>query len=404
MKNIIKYKFQLFVALSSIFVCTMIIVYGYRFIHYYKLEQAENEKLETTILNEKLKLSKEVLTDNNLYYFENNPKNNYIWYSGILWRIIDFNDEYVRVISNDTLTSLIYKHNTSWLENTFKPSLNKELLYDENITLLSNEDYQKYGEKSSYLNTHNYFWTSNQDDENIYFINVNGEIDSNLVNSETYYSYGIRPVIKLKSNVNFKTGDGSINKPFTLVDRNINSLSDVNIGEYILYSSYKWRIVSKETDKIKVVLDGVIEENNKKLEQTFSSNDNTFNVYEGIGYYLNNDFYNTLNNKEYIISSNWNINSYSYENDYNYQKINDSVNTNIGLLSIGEIFTSSYSNYHLLTTFNEYENTIYIQDEYSKIFADMISSSHNIRPALYLKNNLGIISGVGLENNPYIIG
>ena len=51
MKNIFKDKFQLFVLLSSIFVCTMIVVYGYRFIHYYKLEQAENEKLENLVLN-----------------------------------------------------------------------------------------------------------------------------------------------------------------------------------------------------------------------------------------------------------------------------------------------------------------------------------------------------------------
>ena len=75
----------------------------------------------------------------------------------------------------------------------------------------------------------------------------------------------------------------------------------------------------------------------------------------------------------------------------------------MGLLSVGDIFTSNYSNYHLLTKFNKEKNIIYIQDEYSKLFADMINTNHNIRPSLYLNNNLEIISGTGLENNPYVI-
>ena len=75
--------------------------------------------------------------------------NNYVWFSGQLWQVMEINDDSIKMISSMPLTSIAYgpdsNFNTSWvkkwLDNEFYPILtNKEMIMDTKFCLDSIEE------------------------------------------------------------------------------------------------------------------------------------------------------------------------------------------------------------------------------------------------------------------------
>ena len=149
-----------------------------------------------------------------------------------------------------------------------------------------------------------------------------------------------------------------------------------------------------------MVLDGVLDE-----KRAFSLNDNTFNSdsYNNIGYYLNNNFYQSLSNSEYIVSSNYFAGNYNLENNYDYrQTSNKTVVSKVGLLSIGNLFIDEYSNTVIMNPYND-EDIIYTIDDNYHLYGDMITKNMGIRPVIALDNTLKIQSGQGSKKAPWEI-
>lgn len=451
---------KIFIFASILFLGTLAIIYGYRFIHYYRYYHNTTE-INTTV-SEPVSISKHILSfrgteediannkptslqkDNDgTYYFKGQVKNNYIYYSGLLWRIVKLNeDNTVTLITEENQTQLTYgetnKYEKSYVYNYLNKVDNNSVFYnnlintdyltktkyctsiinnieditcsktnyDYQITLLSVKDYMNSGANDGYLNNGTYFWLMNFNDNNkLYYV-----FDKGGVNSTNQYDkihYGIRPVISIKGDIILNGGDGTSEKPFYIDEYENYKLANVGIGEYLEYSGYNWRIINKTEDAVKVIMDGYIKEDNIEIEKTFSTKNNTFTPSDknNIGYYLNNDFYKTLDNKEYLVKGPFYTGKYSTDS-YDYRLIyKTNTNAYIGLPQIGDLYINSFNNTLTMLGITDHMNNIlYVIDENNSLYTSKINTQEKIRPVLYLNGSLITLNGEGTQKIPYIIG
>ena len=413
--------------------------YVCRFVHFYRIE---NPNISNDItLADYITLDKNITVsgsglynvDSN-YVFIGNAVNNYIYYSGILFRIIEVNDNSIKIITEDPITSIFFgdqldyskSYVRKWLnplENInysgiFYNQLNNPDLYlnkfdfcidqisnvnyscnqtiNDYVGLLTAYEYERAKGKESYLNINSYFWTSNTSTDNIWYVTDTGDINDNAFTEQNYYSYGVRPVINLKLDVKLVSGDGSKNSPYIIEQNYSNLLSSKNVGDFVKFNNYDFKIIEKNNN-VTLALDGFIKNNDEDIIIPFLNSD--FN--NSILNYLNGEFYNSLNNKEYIIESKW----YNgiYVNDYS-TVYNDSFSANVGLLKVGDFYINDYEDYFLLNRNNDYDATLYSVLNKSRLYADLIYNAKKIRPAMVLDGNVVIESGNGTKENPYLIG
>ena len=199
----------------------------------------------------------------------------------------------------------------------------------------------------------------------------------------------------------YTSGNGTIDNPYIIDNSVKEKITDAYVGEYLNYGGYTFRIIDVNDISVKVALDGYIDTN----EYSYSKYDNTFSIREGIGYYLNNEFYNSLANNNYIVDSKYYTGSYSYNDNYSYLNTYlDEVDAKVGLYKIGDFFITSYNEYSTLTPSEASKQTIYVINKNRKLFADLIDSAYRVRPVLSLATDLFIIEGNGTKEKPFKIG
>ena len=359
-----------------------------------------------------------LINDNETYRFANNAKNNYIKFMGYTWRIVKINsDNTITLVTEEAIISLPYNDSqiSDWLDEIFSKTIDSNYLVntincnddfnnidnyrcnknnESLVSLLNVEDYIKAGSKDSYLNNNTHFWTTNSNNNQMWHININGNIKADDID----IVHKIRPVITLKSDTKVIEGNGTINNPYIISNHNPNNTNDLFVGEYLNLNDSIWRVVSKDTDKIKLVSEDYIKENNSIYETKYGDYDENSLIY-----YLNNNYYNNFKEKDFIIEGPF-YNGYLLD-DFNYKNTYDSnTNLKIGLLSIAEPFVYDVGN---VFTFSKNKNNIsgiYIINNDKKLFEDNINNLHYVRPAIYIKNNITIIKGDGSYLNPYILG
>ena len=389
-----------------------------------------------------VKIGDGLYSDNGMYIYKGVDVNNYVKYSGRIWRIvsIDKKNNSVKLITDRPQTSLVWgvdmdynnSYVRSWLNNSdneiksFYESLsnteiirmtnvcvdkivNNNISCDEIVTdrvgLLSAYEYTQAGGDESYLNIGEYWWLSNTDDNHIaWYVYSKGTINNTSYSASTYFNYGVRPVITLDGSANVISGDGSIDNPINLDVDTANILEEKYVGDYITYSSYNWRIIEKNDDYIKVVMDGFVKEDDTPLITNFGST-NYCSLSKGMCYYLNTKFYQKLDKKEYIVMADYNTGKYDKTNKYDFNKISEyKEKMNVGLLQIGELFVTEKSKYFLGSRTITSDNNIYEVLEDGRIYAGVLSDELRIRPTICLKKDLVIISGNGSSKRPYVIG
>ena len=152
-----KKKFKLKPANIFVFVNILVILgiccfYGYRLVYYYKLEHTKTVKNKT--------FSEILTTDANLVYegdglyknedeylFRGKEVNNYVYYSGRLWRIVKVNkNKSIKLVTADLDTSLVWG-----LDNNYEESYVKDWLIGDN-----NRFYNSLNQPDSYLQNDTY--------------------------------------------------------------------------------------------------------------------------------------------------------------------------------------------------------------------------------------------------------
>lgn len=446
-------KEKLFIGVSIIFLSTLIIIYGWRFIYYYRLEKSpakQNKSLVNVLIDSSNLVSSGsgLYKSNDEYIYKGQAENNYLLYSGYLWRIIKVNaDNTIKLITDDLITSLVWNYDSNdylnshvykWLNPVDEVSysgifynsldnasevivsgkfcvdkindLNKltcDKVDNSKVGLLELLDYKIAGGKNSYLYKQNYEWTmSSFDEKQVWFRLPTGQLSNKSFFEDSYYSYGVRPVITIKGDVILNSGNGTKENPYIIESKIINNFSDIRIGQYISYSNYKWKVISKDETKVKVVMDGYIKDKDKFVLLSFSQKSNKFNLSnkDDLGYYLNHTFYKTLTNQDYLVEGDWSIGNYNYEVDYDYTNVlKETIKAKVGLLSVGDLFINEYDGYATITPTNIVNETIYTILSDGRLYADEITKELKVRPALYLDINLKISEGEGTKEKPFII-
>lgn len=424
-----KDKADIFIIISGIVLFSLVLIYGIRFVHYYKIEHtgvmADNTLVNKIITKNKVVNNNGLVINGDKYIFKGKVKNNYVLYSGYLFRIVGINkDKTIKLVTDDITTSLVWSYDKGYEESYIKQYLEEKFYktlvdpknylateewcidqvnkkYDickdklkAKVGLLTYNDYVLANSNNSYLNINKYWWTMNSAKDNkVWYVFSEGGINNDSYDDNTYYSFGVRPSINLKANVNYVSGDGTKNDPYV-----IDSNSDLTVGSYVSYSNYTWKVISK-SDTLKLVMADCLKENDECIEYNFSRSTNDYDAskYYSLANYLNNSFIYNLDTT-HLVKGTWYTGEYGASSNYDYNNIyTDSTEAKVGILDIVE------NNKINTFTLNKTGKLLYSLNENGSLSEVDVTEKLNVYPAINLDLEYQVIGGTGTLEDPFII-
>ena len=300
-------------------------------------DSLDNETTITRTINVKESLSSLVKENTENGYYVGNVNDNYILFSNMLFRIVKVNkDNSVVIVSDDALANVDYSNsgrfeNSSldkWLNDYFYNLLEpqyQDLIKssswcDETLTnddatskkecgresvkrkigLLSIQDYNlSYDGMTSYLDKPNLSWYSNlAEDNKAWAITSVAAYPDSLVTIEKDSLLNVVPALTLKADTAILSGDGTVTSPYVIIDstkaRRGSDLSEGQIGEYVEYSGYIFRISNVLNDgTVEAIMNSTLKSDNMQINIGYTNN-NKQKVYNpnqdgNIGYKIKNE-------------------------------------------------------------------------------------------------------------------
>lgn len=420
---------KIFNVVSIVFLLSCCIFYGIRFVKYYSKSKqkaiVESNSLGKRILDTDINNLEDI---NKSYYFKNDANNNYLLYSNILFRIIKIEENNVlTIISDESLTYLAQgeeknvkdSYITNWLNKTeqnhsgiLQKNLNSLISYAKNgeickdsiddaknncenyindymITTLSIKDYLNTGADNGFINNGEFFYLSDiTSDNKIWFVNDEGKLNKGSGKDV----YGVRPVIKLKENLDYVSGEGTKSNPYII------ETNDGLFGKYVKLDNDIYRIIDVDGDNLKLMANDYIKNNNQAVENMYSSSTTAYNkdAYGSLAYYLNNTYLNSLSYKDEIIENDYYNGYYGDTNGFNYyETLDKTIKAKIGLISVGDIILNyDLYNYYTMTSSTLNDNYVYIIQRNNLLYNKYIKTTANIIPVITITkdtlNNEGI--------------
>ena len=330
--------------------------------------------------------------------------NNYIWYSGKLWRAVSVNKEAgtTKLVTQWNISAISYDDDSSafegsymeeWLNDTAVDGFLGNLRDYENfivtdavwdatmndtelgsierpngttvvkdaVGLLNMYEYQTSYRgtdySNGYLNNGLYWWIlNNYNDIDVWFVFYDGSFDHYI----STVNRGIRPSINLRSEVKIISGDGTVDNPYRLNGDNDTNLSGTLLntrysGEYIRFGNDEnnlYRIVSHENGTgTKIVSAEPLKSSGTFLSSMFGD-DISYSNSNTIGSFLNGDYlinYVGDNYSNMIEDSTiWYLGTVGGAESYKLAKYSDInmsgyasvVEARVGLLRLGELMAS----------------------------------------------------------------
>ena len=112
---------KIFITISILFIIGCFVFYGYRTYYYY---HKTHDVVKNISLKEKLTSLNNITYQNDglyekegYFYYKGADVNNYVYYSGRLFRIIDISNDGIRLIEDDTETNLIWGIDTNYKDS-----------------------------------------------------------------------------------------------------------------------------------------------------------------------------------------------------------------------------------------------------------------------------------------------
>ena len=238
----------IFNILSILFICSLIGIYSYRLIHFYKLEHmvyenSESKLYEVLINNKGIEGTDEGLqTSDDGYIYGSKSENNYAYYAGRMWRIISIDKENrIKMITDEAQTLLAWDKEefeasdiNKWLnknENDANSGIfEKSLKTDTKASLLSISEYKRLKE-NNYLISETPYWIIDEDNKAMY-VDAKGEINKD--NKSSFF--GVRPTIVIPNDVIYTRGTGASDNPYIFTNDNVTTLKDAYVGEYVSFN------------------------------------------------------------------------------------------------------------------------------------------------------------------------
>ena len=331
--------------------------------------------------------------------------NNYIWYSGKLWRAVSVNNEAktTKLVTQWNISVITYSsgstafegsHMEDWLNDTsvdgflgnlrdYEKFIVTDAVWDatmddtllgsierpdgtttvtDAVGLLNMYEYQSSnnGGRNGYLNNGLYWWTlTPYSSSSVWYVFDYGDANNY---SPSVGSYGARPSINLKSNVKIVDGDGTIDNPYRLNGDNDTNLSGTLLssrysGEYITFGSGEnnlYRIVSHENGTgTKIVSAEPLKSSGEFIKMNFGIN-TTFSSTNTIGTFLNGEYLTSYVDSTYSDmiedSTTWYLGTVGSGTSYKLAKYADTsmagytttTDARVGLLRFGELMSGQF--------------------------------------------------------------
>ena len=384
--------------------------------------------------------------------------NNYIWYSGKLWRAVSVNNEAktTKLVTQWNISAIDYSSGSTafegsymedWLNDTsvdgFLGNLrdyenfivtdavwdatldatrlgsitrpNGEATVTDAVGLLNMYEYQSSnnGGTNGYLNNGLIWWTlTPYSTSSVRYVYSDGGASFNTSAS----AYGVRPSINLKSSVKIVDGDGTIDNPYRLNGDNDTNLSGTLLssrysGEYIKFGNDEnnlYRIVSHENGTgTKIVSAEPLKSSGTFITSAFGSN-TSFSSSNTIGAFLNGDYLTNYVDSSYssMIEDNttWYLGTVGSGTSYKLAKYTDtnmsgyakSTNAKVGLLRLGELMSGQFDRYGNNTSY-------WTLTPYSTSNVRRVSNNGSANYNSPSSSSYGVRPSVNLKSNAQIV-
>ena len=388
--------------------------------------------------------------------------NNYVWYSGKLWRAVSVNNEEktTKLVTQWNISATTYNpgnqtnfagsYMEDWLNDTTVDGFLGNLRDYENfivtdatwdatldatslgsierpngtttvtdaVGLLNTYEYQSSnnGGTDGYLNNELYWWTlTPYSSSYVRCVHSSGGVYSSWPSSD---SSGVRPSINLKSSVRIVDGDGTIDNPYRLKGDNDTDLSGTLLntrysGEYIHFGNDEnnlYRIVSHENGTgTKIVSAEPLKNSGTVITSAFDSNRSAnYSSSTTIGTFLNGEYLTNYVDSSYssMIEDNTTWYLGTVESDVSY-KLAKYTDTN------GTALTSATTNTKvgllrlgelMSGQFDRYGNNIYYWTltPYSSSYVQYVNNVGNAGSALPYGSLGGVRPSINLKSNVVI--
>lgn len=413
----------------------------------------ENTVTRKVIVEESLSnVVKSATKDSNNYY-KGEAENNYVMFNNMVFRIVKVNDnDTVTIASDELLANVDYTNDgrfadsslDSWLNDYFYNLLEdkfKDLIVSSkwcddvisndnymttecsrtsakrNVGILSIQDYNNtLQDDVSFLDFSGIVWYANLgEDNNPWTVTsiLAYPLKAEPMNKE--YLFNVRPAVTLKKNTKVLDGDGSAANPYILVENNSarrnTNVNERQVGEYINYSGYTWRIAGFDGDKTEIIMTGVAANNGIEVEIGYENKGAKIynpNKEGNIGYKVINEITRYVSTDLFARTK---ITVPIYDNRVTYNGDNDekTYNNIITIPSTFDIFSSkgyasSSSGYWLIDSSRE-DNVKTLMNPVGTVSYTPVTDDFTagVKVKAYLKNDVYITDGTGILTDPYVI-
>lgn len=417
---------------------------------YTAFDSLKNKTTVKRVVNVVQKLNKTVQdesTENGIY--KGNVLNNYLSFSGMLFRIIGLDGDDVKIVSENDIASVNYGGIESWLDYFYDHLADdsKKLIIENSyctgtvpvdninsstecvaktkkkkVYILSNKEINESRDANndSYLLSETINWTGiTASDTNAWSTKYNFipyESSTQFYGFSKDYNFAIRPVLTIKGSSLIVDGLGTEEVPYRLkdiktgkADEYINSRYS---GEYITYSGQLWRIIETTTDGYtKVITETPIELiDNNKIKYETEDEIKLYNPNQkgNIGYIINKKTSDSINEK-YFVTREISVPIYKDGAKYNGEVETKKYKVKFSAPNMYEMFSAPQVNsgkgYWLLNS----SKTEFRKYVYSNIgivmYDEELPDNYEayVRPTAYLDRNVKIVSGSGTREEPYKI-
>ncbi len=441
--------------LVTLNILVLLIIVGFyvtRLVKYYIKEQGSPTDEGPTLLVDTIikkqsymDLTKGLVYDEEklIYTYKGDVKDNYLLYSGMLYRIIGIDEKNnIRAVSEDVVT-MIYSglekgyadsYVNKWLNtqenvtgsgvyesNLYKTELLantkvctdvidnltnitcEESNFDNKIAILSLNDYKIAGGKTSFLNNgESYYLINNDSNDHNYYVAKDGEIGISKLPTRIG---GVRPVITIDNNTELIEGNGKKDSPYIIEKHDIKTLKDVYIGNYIKYNDEIFKVVNLDENSTKVAATKVLEnENGEVIVKKYGSASNYSTDKNTLGQYLNSDYINSLKNNKEIVDGDWGTGRLSLSALDYATATSSTFKAKIGMLGLGDFYIQDIYNVFTITRGIESSKVVMVITDTGSIYSDSVTSEYAVRVAFNLDASTKITGGSGTKESPYELG
>lgn len=367
----------------------------------------------------------------NDYIVNGSVSNNYVWYSGKMWRIIGYNnvDRTVKLVTDDIVSLVTYDMNSSdfrssnisvWLNNIFLKTLNNANRYildtQWNYTTVTNESVNpartdlytakvgmltlyEYGKIKGFLNKGANFWLlSKSDNTTAWMVNTGNASTTSAVNE----FYGVRPSIVLRPSVAIISGgQGTASNPYKFIgdsSGNIGTFLNTRFaGEYVTVNGIKFRITETSSEYTRLVSVNAL--NISDMQFHFFNKAYSDDTY--IGEYLNDTWSVSIADK--LVSADFcRMDLTKNSPQTSTCPTGDILSMKVAIPKIGDMYTTTSNKSYWTLTSSE-EGVFFIVNSDATVSYNSIEDYAAVRPVINLNKNVKISAGNGTEANPYTI-